>query len=197
MKLSISGMFESKTDLTNVTLFVLLVVAVFSPSMFSQDIEKEPQRIVNTIPAKVPIQVEFVNGGMKSALDDIEIRITNTGKKSICYLSVSISSEKDFAYRLGVGFSSFRIGNGRLSNFSQPIEALAAERDETTPLEPGGKASFRMKKQEAELSWKLMMDYGYPRDSRLKLYLTFLRFGDGSGYATPQAEEMPNPRPRM
>lgn len=173
---------------------MLLLCSVTPFGQSPQDIE--PQRIVNTIPSKVPIKIEFINGGMKSALEDIEIRVTNIGKKSIYYLGLNVSSEKDFQYRHGVGFADFQIGNRSFSDFSRPFATLEAERSETTPFKPGDVIVLQISKKQAELSWKLMMDYGYARDSRLKLCMSILRFEDGTGFATPQAVEMPEARLR-
>ena len=172
---------------------IFLLTVCFSTTLFSQ--QKEPQRIINTIPLKVPVKVEIINGGMMSPLDAIEIKVTNIGTKPIYFFDMSISTEKEFAPRNYVGFSSFRIGNVRLYDFSRPFDSLTAERAETTPFESGETAVFRITKKEAELSWKLMMDYGYPQNSRLIFYMTHLRFGDGTGYVTPQAVEMSDPRP--
>jgi hypothetical protein len=175
----------------NRSLPLLLLLLLLSISVSSQ--ENECQRIVNTVPSKVPIRVEIVNGDTGCALEDTEIRVTNSGKKAIFFLGLSVSSEKEFQYRNGVGFSTFHNGSGTLSDFSRPFSSLTAERAETVPFKPGETIVLKIPKTEAKASWKMMMDYGYPKDSRLKFYMTLLRFEDGTGYMTPQAVEMPDP----
>ena len=177
-----------------VSLLVSCVAHIVPAQSLAITNEEVEQRIVNTIPSKVPLKIEIINGGMESALEDIEIRVTNIGKKAIFFANMGIASQEEFAPRNEVGFSSFQIGNVHISDFSRSFASMSSEVAATIPFAPGDRAVFRMKKKQAELSWKLMKEYGYPDDSKLILYIDLLRFADGSGYMTPQAVDMPDPK---
>jgi len=174
---------------------VLAMTIALGLHAFSQADVSEEQRIINTIPSKVPVKIEFINGGMRSALYKIEIRVTNVGKKTIYFMSLGVASEKEFTPRNSVGFSSFHIGNASVSDFSRPFASLKTERDATVPFVPGETRSFWIKRKEAELSWKLMKDYGYPADAKLILYSDLVRFEDGTGFMSADAVDMPDPKP--
>lgn len=181
-----------KANFSPISIFLLTIC--FTSLVFSQD-KKEEQRIISTVASKIPLKVEFINNGMKTRLEDIRIKVTNIGEKAIYYAGFGVASAEEFAPRERVGFSSFQIGNGRLSDFSKSFDSLEAERAATTPFEPGDSVVFRIKKKEAELSWRLMKELGYPDDSKLVFEVSLLRFSDGSGYmGIRNSAEMPDPK---
>lgn len=179
-----------KTTSIHIPVISFFVLAVcFSTVVFSQN--KKEQRIINTLPSKLPIKIEIINGGMKSALEEIEIRVTNIGKRPIYYLALNLASADEFMPRHRVGISTrLTLGNLRLADFSRPPDYLASERANTTPFEPGETKAFGISKQEAYWFWKVMEEKGYSSKSKLVLEHITLSFGDGTGYMTPQAVEV-------
>lgn len=158
---------------------------------FALSQEKEEQRIINSVPSKVPIKIEIINGGMKSALEDIEIRITNTGNRVIYYLDLSLTSAEEFMPRHRVGATSIRLGNPKLGDYSQSVDHFLSERAATIPFEPSDSKSFSITKEKAAGFWRVMQEKGYSPESKLVLELQTLSFGDRTGLFTRDAIEMP------
>jgi hypothetical protein len=154
--------------------------------------ENEEQRIINSVPSKVPIKIEIINGDMKSALQDIEIKVTNISNRPIYYLDLSLASAEEFMprHRVGVG-TRLTIGNSKLADYSQSVDHFRSERANTIPFEPGDSKSFSVPKEKAAGFWRVMVDKGYSRDAKLVLELQTLSFGDRSGLFTRDAIEMP------
>lgn len=177
-----------------VSLSSLITVEIFSQeSKLAKEPKTQEQRIINTIPSKVPLKVEIINGGMESALEDIQIKITNIGKKPIYYFDISLATAKEFAPQHRVGLISYQFGNPKLGNFSRPFHSLETERSERPPLEAGDSTVFgNIDKNLVEAFWKLMEEKGYSVQSKISLEIGLLRFGDGTGYMTRQAVEMPD-----
>ena len=176
----------------SLTQIIFVLALCFTTAAYTQ--EKEDQRIINKIPTKVPLKIEIINGGMNSALGDLEIRITNKSKLPIYYFSLSLGSEEEFAPRERVGLTALKFGNFRLSDFSQSFDSLEAERAATAPLNPGETFSFGIDKKMVEPFWNLMEERGLSRKSRITLEFSHLRFGDGTGYTSMSAVDMADPK---
>lgn len=174
-----------------VSILALLVLTLGVGSLnfvFSQEQEREEQRIINTIPGHVPLKVDVVNGGMKSSLEDVEIRVTNTGNRSIFFLDLDLAAAEEFAPRNRAGLWGLRFGDVGLYDFGKPIASILSDRPQTVSLRPGQSTVMepdqRKSKRYVELTWKFMEEKGYTKDSKFVLELVLLRFEDGTGYVT-------------
>lgn len=171
---------------------ITFLIVLCSITVSSQ--EEVESRIINKIPSHVPLRVEIRNGGLDSNLEDVEIKITNTGTRPIYYLSLTLASAEEFMPRNRVGLgTSLKIGNPKLADYSRSASHFETERANTVPFAPQDSRIFFIAKQEAEGFWKVMNDKGYPTDSKLVLEIQNLSFGDRTGYFTRDAIEMPKP----
>lgn len=167
--------------------FAVLFSATAS-NVFSQN--QVEQRIINTIPSKVPLKVKIINGEMSTPLDEMEIRVTNSGDKPIYFIQLSMASAEEFAPRNRVGLTSFQIGNSELGDFAISQSLIEEKKKRSEPFEPGATRIFRVDKKLVGPFWDLMNEKGYSNSARIVLQLNILTFADGTGYMTPQAAEM-------
>ncbi|HYO07026.1 MAG TPA: hypothetical protein VER14_08580, partial [Phototrophicaceae bacterium] len=63
------------------TISFLCLISLFSIQIFAQDAEKP--RIINSVPEKLPLKIEFINLDKEDFLNELEIKVTNTGDKAI------------------------------------------------------------------------------------------------------------------
>lgn len=138
-------------------------------------------KIDNKLPKAVPLKVEFKNFGNENWWHDLEIKVTNTGKKPIYYLDLGLWLDSDYTNasangkRMSIGFRFgditrfFSATNGELATASDPA------------ILPNGSYTFRVPENFIK-SWDLLKKQGEfvePRTGELSHGWT--SFGDGTG----------------
>ena len=150
-------------------LFLLSIAFLANKYAYSQIAEIESK-----IPKNVPIKIELKNQDSVDWVHDLEIIVTNTGKKPIYFLFLSLVLDvkaEDGNFR---GFSLL-YGNKNLYS----TEGLAEENDSS--IQPNKTYTFKINKNSAD-AWtyrNAQENFVQPRTAQLKL--GWLSFGDGSG----------------
>lgn len=153
------------------SVFLFLMVLSSNSQTFGQLLEIE-----NTIPKNVPIKIEVKNQDSANWIEDLEIEVTNTGKKPIYFLLLFLTLDKKTEKGDSYGFS-FNYGDKTLYS----TEGLAQENVFATY--PNETYNFKIK-EDSVRGWKLHKNNNFgtfiePRKGYLKL--GWLSFGDGTG----------------
>jgi hypothetical protein len=170
-------------------LSILLAVGL-APVVYTQI--GEDQRFINTLPSKLPYKIEIINGDFGSAVHDVEIRITNIGKRPIYYLALNLASQDEFMTDNRVGLRGYVFGDSKLSYFYYSgTRDLSYERQLATPFEPGETKIFRVTRIHADGFLRVMEEKGISKPGKIVLEHVTTNFGDGTGFGTRDAIEMP------
>lgn len=149
--------------------FLLVIVFFANSYVFGQLTEIE-----NRIPKNVPVKVEIKNQDSENWVHDLEILVTNTGKKPIYFLSLflilDIKADNGDQY----GFHLY-YGNKELVS----TEKLAEEGNSS--IFPNETYTFKVRKDSADalIYRKSLGNFTEPRTANIKL--SWLSFGDGTG----------------
>ena len=175
--------------LKNFLFAFLLALVLLTSAVFAQ--RTKDQRIINTIPKKVPLKVEILNDGMDVAIHEIEIKITNTGKKPIYFLDLDLNAEKNNKSEVGIGLPTLNFGNSRYGDLAKTVDSLPSELARTSSLSSEEFIVFKVSKRDADAFWKLADLRGYSSKTKIVLELKILSYGDGTGFVTSAAVEVP------
>jgi hypothetical protein len=172
----------------------LLVIVCGVISSTAQSPAKEERQIERTIPAHLPIKVEFKKEeklkDLKNEdwLGDIEVKVTNTGKKPIYYLYIWLfvpDVVTDYqAEARTIGYP-LRYGRSELADFSNPVQS------DDVPILPDESIVIKV---DADLvpSWKTLHFKGRNVNPRkLKFLFEELNYGDGTGFTGPEGSSVP------
>lgn len=150
--------------------FLLLIFFLSCESVFSQ-----LTKIENKIPKNAPIKVEFRHVDSENWVRDLEVKVTNVGKKPIYYLYLLIILDVKTEDGASKGFT-FHFGNGKTLYSTEGL----AKPDDSAIL-PDESNIFRIDKDTAD-AWDLgtrRSNFVVPRSA--ELVLGWLNFGDGTG----------------
>lgn len=150
--------------------FLILFVLFTNETVFSQlgDIKDK-------IPKRVPIKIEVKNQHSENWVDEMEIKVTNTGNKPIYYLSFLIILEGVKISGYDMGFP-FKFGNREMYskyNLAQP---------DYESILPNESYTFKIDKSLAE-GWKIRVREGLTDVGEPYFMLGWLNFGDGDGFS--------------
>lgn len=129
----------------------------------------------NKVPENIPLKIETKNSDSPKWVYDMEIEVTNTGKKPIYFLFLSLTFDLKDERGVVFGFPLI-FGNNELYS----TEGLSSIGD--AAIQPGEKYTFKIKKSSAD-AWmkrKLRTNSAEPQKAFLKL--GWLSFGDGTGF---------------
>ena len=133
-------------------------------------------KIENQIPKSVPLKVEFKNYENENWWHDLEIKVTNTGKKPIFYLYLSLDTDRKGPNGNGFTFPLPFGDSRRLLS----TDGVAAGDD--AAILPGESYIFKISAIDAK-AWdfaKTFDDFVEPRKAVLRH--TWTNFGDGTGF---------------
>lgn len=158
----------------SIILFTMIFV-LSNNNAFGQDDE---QRIINKVPKHLPIEVEIINGDMKSKLEDVKIKIKNIGDKPIFYLRIDILTTEDSSKFQGrrIGLPNLKYGNPRLGDFTN----VAEEGD--ISLKPDEEIIFEIKEKDVENLNKFLAENFISSELRFELMFQMIHFGDKTGF---------------
>lgn len=133
--------------------------------------------IENKLPKNVPLKVEFKNHDSENWVHDLEIKVTNTGKKPISFLYLLLILDVKTEDGNARGFP-FNFGNGKAAYSS---DGIAMEGDPS--IFPTATYTFKIIEDSAR-AWDLRTS----RDNSVKprtadFEFGWLSFGDGTGIA--------------
>ncbi len=146
------------------------VGGIFVMPSFAQLVEIE-----NKIPKSAPIKIEYKNQDSDNWVHDLEIRVTNTSRKPIYFLALSIilqdlKSEEGNPWGFPLDF-----GNHDLVSNSK----IATLND--VAIAPEDTYTFKIRDKSAA-AWTRRKDSGrVPESVKARIVLHYLSFGDGSG----------------
>ena len=150
---------------------LLLVIIFSSNNSFGQLLEIE-----NKIPKNVPIKVEFEHQDSEDWARDLEIKVTNTGKKPIYFLLFSLRMKEEKIDGYPVGYS-LKYGADHLYSSG---ESLA--QDEDISILPNESYTFKIEKKLAEVRREVRETSGLTVDVQKATFnFWLLNFGDGTG----------------
>lgn len=152
--------------------YLLIFICIISLSHFSASAQLA---IENKFPKAAPLKVEFKNDASPDWAHELEIIVTNTGKKPIYYLYILLYLDVKDETGITRGFT-FDFGNGKTL---YSTEGVAAEGDPS--LLPNESYTFKIDDNTAK-AWDLSKrrtTFVEPRSAELSL--GWLNFGDGTG----------------
>ncbi len=153
------------------------------------DSTNESDKIIeDQIPPRVPIDVEIKNLKGDSFLRDVEIKVTNTAKKPIYFLELSIVLPDNLSPAgYPIGFP-LRYGRPELIKFENPLEP------DDVPLLPGDSFMFKIPERNLEGFERLVAKGKITQAEVKRVYLVFvqLNFGDKTGFSTTSGSPEPN-----
>ena len=159
------------------TVFFAFLISLFIlvPVASEQSVWGQLGEIENQIPKNVPIKVEFKNQESENWVHDLEIIVTNTGKKPVHFLFLSLTLDVKAENGNVLGFALL-YGNGDL--YSTETEAKA----EDIAVAPNASYTFKIN-QNSALGWNLRKAEGnFIEPQKGFLSLGFINYGDGSGH---------------
>jgi len=179
---------------------LLLLSTVVANSVFGQtsqsDTKRSEETIDNKVPTRLPIKVEVLYGKGAHTLENVEIKVTNTGKRSIYYLDLLLdTADLPTVYNV----SWFTYGRREMRTFKEPANAddpsLRPGEVYVFTLTPKRLGGFRRERAVQQLN-----------TTRYELVFQVLNFGDGTGFMGTGGEPFPlqevlpsvtttNPRP--
>lgn len=157
------------------------------------DINAMTERIIeNQIPFHIPIKVEFNNLDKEPLLRNLEVKVTNIGKKPIYFLELDVNLPKNIfedgnslVYPLRYGRIEF-------------IDIFEEARPEDVPIQPGESYIFKISENELNASESYMAQRNTPLAAAKLIYLFFyhLNFGDKTGFSTNTGIPLPHANPK-
>lgn len=155
---------------------MLSILLIAFGAMGVNSIYAQKAKLVDKIPKRLPIKVEFEKAETEDLLATIDVKITNKGRKPIYFVLLDIVPT-DITDNEGLKFS-FRLMYGR-KNFHQLSEFFQSDDD---PLLPG--ESYLLKiDSEVLQQWNLRLTKdGKPKPKHFDINFRHLSYGDGSGF---------------
>jgi hypothetical protein len=157
--------------LSTLSLFLVLSFLFLSENK----IYGQQNNITNDTPKNVPLEIEILNADSDDWLENIEVKVTNTGKKPIYFLEFGIvfdeiRSDKNFPMEIPLIYGSSRF---------IPLENLAQEGD--VPIHSG--ESYTFKPRETYIRGLKKYNLKQYNSDKFKARLDFrwISFGDGTG----------------
>jgi hypothetical protein len=151
------------------------------------------REVKDEIPAHVPIKIKLRNEGKVKDLDndnwlaDLEIEVRNTGTKPIYFLRLGMSFvdvKRDSGYEIGYAFVYGRMDLIDIGNRAGP---------EDVPLLPGETYVFKLHEEYVKgWNWYRTRVEVKPQPKKIRVYLSVLNHGDGTGYVGSDGAPIPN-----
>ncbi|HEX8921542.1 MAG TPA: hypothetical protein VF766_08680 [Pyrinomonadaceae bacterium] len=153
---------------------------------------KDEREFKSTIPEHVPIKVKVTKPekvkDLKNEewLGDLEVEVTNTGKKPIYFLSLSLHLPEVEGDTEG-SIIGYQLRYGRI----ELVDLGASLQPDDMPLQPGGSIFLKVPENSVG-GWKLFKvrkKISAPKKIRLRLQL--LNHGDGTGFRGSDGTPLP------
>jgi hypothetical protein len=168
-----------RTSLIRLALmFLASIIPLASGSIFGQLTEIE-----NKLPKIVPLEVEFKNYDKENWWHDLEIKVTNTGKRPIYYLSLYLWLDANYPQNVGPGSGKqmaiyFEFGD--IKRFFSTSNGEMARPDDPAIL-AGESYTFTVGDNYIK-GWDLLKKSGsFAEPVKGKLEHGFTNFGNGTG----------------
>lgn len=137
----------------------------------------------NKVPKSVPLEVEFKNFDKENWWRDFELKVTNTGKRPIYYLTLRLWFDSNYPQNIGPGSGkelvlTFSFGDTRRF-FSDSNGELG--RAEDSAILAGETYAFRVRDADIK-AWDYFKEHGNFVEPRVAtLTHAWTNFGDGTG----------------
>jgi hypothetical protein len=135
--------------------------------------------IENKITKNVPLDVEVKNFDSENWVYDLEIKVTNTGKKPIYYLYLSFTLDE----QLNGGPVGFLLQYGAGQLYTTNV--LARPLEEDVPILPNESYTFKLNKNSADARMNRKARENFTDPQKAFVELGWLSYGDGTGFANP------------
>lgn len=160
-----------------------------------QEVTDERQ-LEDTTPKHVPIKVkikaekekEFKDLTNDNWLRDLELEVTNTGKKPIYFLALGLSLPETR------GPDGNLIGWPLLYGRNELISIDAALKPQDVAIQPGERYVFKIADRFVRGWASLAKDHSIPKPKKAQIIFQFINFGDGTGYWGGTAAPLPHPK---
>ncbi len=130
----------------------------------------------NKVPKHLPIKVEILYGKRAELLENAEIKITNTGKRSISFLKLIVSTADSPELSIKYRINSLYFGRRELITYGN-----VANSDDPS-LKPGESLLFAVGKRFVDAYRRARRDTHQSIPERYELVFQALNFGDGTGF---------------
>ena len=157
------------------TISLLCLISLFSIQAIAQDAENP--RIINSVPEKLPLKIEFINLDKEDFLNELEVKVTNTGDKAIYSLRFEFEIV-DGRPSLD-GRESFPLDFGR-KELSSTYDDKPTKDD--VPIIPRESYTFKLHKSPIIGLKKSLELTGLPFPKVFELVFIDLTFEDGTGF---------------
>jgi urease beta subunit len=167
-------------DQNSVTLILITLLSLCA-SVIAQEESAKPQRVGNNLPSKVPLGIEIVNGDFSSRLEELQIRVKNTGSRPIYHFELVVHGGLDFEAKTYLQLD--RISFPERSLVPQTVGALMIAGVDSVPFEPGDSKTYKFLEQMIDnFHFKVKLK-GFDMAARKGYLLTSARYGLGTGPA--------------
>ena len=164
---------------------LLALVCGHAPASGAAQGERAERVMEDKIPAHVPLKGKVKNLDQEHWARELEVEVKNTGNKPIYYLKVFIQMP-EAVYHGGYPMAfPFRYGRPQLGNIDE------RPTPEDVPLKPGETLTFKI--DEAILKgWESYQAEYNAKPKKLRLMLSGLTFGDGTGFTGTGGAALPS-----
>lgn len=163
---------------------------------FKKTVQEDERKIEDSIPKHIPIKIKIKRekeAGFKDLKNErwakeFELEVTNTGTKPIYSLYLYVVTDVKAAAGFRIVFPLY-YGRDELGDIKKRAEPT------DVPIEPGESISLSIHSGQLD-AWDLARrKENRPFPKRLEVTFQFLSFGDGSGYAASDGQELPRKTP--
>lgn len=144
------------------------------------------ETLENTIPKHLPINVEIIYDEGPKVLENVKIKVTNTGKRPIYSLHLGVNTADESGLPVKHGVSRLYFGRRELMTFGNFANS------EDLPLKQGEHVIFALAKR-VQAFRKGMRDSEI-KPNEFELFFQFLSFGDDTGFWTTGGVPFPSKR---
>lgn len=163
---------------------------------FKKNSQDEERKLEDSIPKHVPIKIKIKKekeAGFKNVQNErwareFELEVTNTGTKPIYSLYLYVVTDVKAAAGFRIVFPLY-YGRDELGDIKRRAEPA------DIPIKPGESINLRIHSGQLD-AWDLARrKENRPFPKRLEVTFQFLSFGDGTGYAASDGQELPRKTP--
>lgn len=161
---------------------IILVIIIF---LTSENVFSQLDEIENLVPKNVPLKIEFKNYDTEDWEHDLEITVTNTGKKPIYYLYFNLFMDGEYKNGGPVG-TPLLFGSNHLFSTGQSVATT-----EDISIKSGETYSFKINKNTADARLRLKASGKLSNPRKVVLELSLINFGDGTGAVIGEGKVYP------
>jgi hypothetical protein len=176
------------TFLKHCAAFFLIIIASATAAV-GQDLSP---RLISKVPKHLPLKIAIADGGGENVLNDLSIKVTNSGEKPIYYLKFFVSTLEDFRSPNGRQYVfPLKYGRNELVTFTE--KATTAD----IPLNLNESVTFNVNRNEIRNFNETLKQNFRAAPARYQLEFQFLSFGDGTGFWGDKGSAFPSKKQEL